>query len=98
MNKDKQIKKYNHISIIGNGEDWKAKKIKECCKISDFIIAADNGLSILDELNITPDLIVGDFDSVPKNILIKYKKIPVSLQGFFGAGEGDRTLVTSLEG
>jgi thiamine pyrophosphokinase len=76
MNKDKQIKKYNHISIIGNGEDWNPAKIKDYCKNSDFIIAADNGLSILEELSITPDLIVGDFDSVPKNILIKYKKIP----------------------
>jgi len=77
MNKDKQAKKYNHISIIGNGEDWNRKKVKDCCETSDFIIAADNGLSILDELNITPDLIVGDFDSVAKNILIKYNRIPV---------------------
>ena len=77
MNKDEQIKKYNHISIIGNGEDWNPTKIKEYCKNSDFIIAADNGLSILDQLNITPDLIIGDMDSVPEKVLGKYKNIPL---------------------
>ncbi|MCK5768321.1 MAG: thiamine diphosphokinase [Candidatus Atribacteria bacterium] len=77
MNKDEQIKKYNHISIIGNGEDWNPTKIKDYCKNSDFIIAADNGLSILDELNITPDLIIGDLDSVLENVLAKYKNIPL---------------------
>jgi thiamine pyrophosphokinase len=77
MNKDEQIKKYNHISIIGNGEDWNSAKIKDYCKNSDFIIAADNGLSILDQLNITPDLIIGDMDSVPEKVLGKYKNIPL---------------------
>ena len=75
MNKDEQIKKYNHISIIGNGEDWNSTKIKDYCKNSDFIIAADKGLSILDQLNITPDLIIGDMDSVPEKVLGKYKNI-----------------------
>ena len=77
MNKNNKSKKYNHISIIGNGEDWDEKKIKDYCKVSDFIIAADNGLSVLDELNITPNLIIGDLDSVPEKILVKYKKIPL---------------------
>ena len=75
MNKNEQSKKYDHISIIGNGEDWSSNKIKDYCKVSDFIIAADNGLSVLNELNITPDLIIGDLDSVPEKILVKYKKI-----------------------
>ncbi len=30
----------------------------------DFIIAADNGFAVLQKLNITPDLAVGDFDSL----------------------------------
>jgi len=77
MNKNNQSLKYNHISIIGNGEDWNEKKIKEYCKSSDFIIAADNGLSILDELSIIPDLIIGDLDSVSENILEKYNNIPL---------------------
>ena len=77
MNKNNQSVQYNHISIIGNGEGWNSTKIKEYCKNSDFIIAADNGLSILDKLNITPDLIIGDLDSVPVTVLAKYKNIPL---------------------
>lgn len=38
----------------------------------DYIIAVDRGLEILDKINIVPDYIVGDFDSINKDILLKY--------------------------
>ena len=41
---------------------------------NDIIVAADAGLRILDELDISPDLILGDFDSLEKEILEKYSK------------------------
>ncbi len=37
-----------------------------------MIIAADYGLTIADRLNIKPDWIVGDFDSVPEEVITKY--------------------------
>lgn len=40
----------------------------------DVIIAVDNGLKILNELNIKPNHIVGDFDTVNKEILKEYMK------------------------
>lgn len=40
----------------------------------DIIIAVDNGVKILNELNIKPNHIVGDFDTVNKEILDLYKK------------------------
>ncbi|MBQ2746763.1 MAG: thiamine diphosphokinase [Clostridia bacterium] len=46
----------------------------------DFIIAADNGFAVLQKLNITPNLVVGDFDSlgyepeVDKKIVLPVKK------------------------
>ena len=40
----------------------------------DIIIAVDNGAKILNELNIKPNHIVGDFDTVNKEILDLYKK------------------------
>jgi len=43
------------------------------------IIAADRGLSTVDQLKLVPDFILGDFDSVSLELLDKYKalKIPV---------------------
>ena len=38
------------------------------------IIASDKGLEILDECNIKPNYIIGDFDSLNKNVLCKYIK------------------------
>lgn len=42
------------------------------------IIAADKGLEILNKINVKPDFIIGDFDSVNKKILEKYKNIPIT--------------------
>ena len=42
------------------------------------IIAADKGLETLNKINIKPDYIIGDFDSVNKNILEQYKNIPIT--------------------
>ncbi len=42
------------------------------------IIAADKGLEILNKLNVKPDYIIGDFDSVNKKILERYKNIPIT--------------------
>lgn len=38
----------------------------------DKIIASDKGLEILDKLGITPNYIIGDFDSIDEKILDKY--------------------------
>jgi len=65
------------IVIVGNGEDWKKEKIIQFCRDSDYIIAADNGLSLLHRFNLKPDLIIGDLDSVSSSLLKEYKQIPV---------------------
>lgn len=39
-----------------------------------MIIAADHGLVMADKLNLPLDFIVGDFDSVPDEILLKYRE------------------------
>lgn len=44
----------------------------------DKIIAADKGLEILNKIGIKPDYIIGDFDSVNKEILEQYKNIPIT--------------------
>lgn len=44
----------------------------------DKIIAADKGLEILNKINIEPNYIIGDFDSINDDILEQYKNIPIT--------------------
>ena len=55
--------------IVTGGKTSKEfiKKIINNNKI-DKIIAADKGLEILDQIKVSPDYIIGDFDSINKNI------------------------------
>ena len=48
----------------------------------DIIIAVDKGLESLDKLNIIPNYIVGDFDSIDKNVLEKYKNSKSNIKKF----------------
>jgi thiamine pyrophosphokinase len=67
--------KHKTISIVGSGEDYSLEKISAYVKKSDFLIACDGGLDILDKIGAKPDLIMGDLDSVTLGILEKYKNI-----------------------
>ena len=53
----------------GNVEDNILNELKG--KV-DYIIASDKGLEALDKYNITPNYIIGDFDSIDKKVLDKY--------------------------
>lgn len=55
----------------GNVEEECFNQIYQSNKF-DYIIASDKGLEILDKYNIIPNYIIGDFDSIDKNILNKY--------------------------
>ena len=71
------IKSGQKIVIVGNGEDWQREKVLSYCQRADFIIAADNGLSLLHKLDIVPDLIMGDLDSVSTNLLEQFDRTPI---------------------
>ena len=53
----------NICHIVGAGSTENAVLIK---RPGDFVIAADAGLSHLESIGVTPDLTVGDFDSLGK--------------------------------
>lgn len=52
--------------IAGGAEIRFYERIRQCLKPDDYFIFCDSGLRHLPALQVTPDLIVGDFDSWPQ--------------------------------
>lgn len=65
--------------IIGNGNFESGDTFIETVKLSDLIVCADGGARHLYSLGIKPDVLVGDFDSIPRDILEEYKKSGVEI-------------------
>lgn len=63
------------ITLIISGGDIEEEFLKCFIKKQkiDNIIVADRGLEILNRINLTPNYIIGDFDSVDESILNEYK-------------------------
>jgi thiamine pyrophosphokinase len=66
-----------HALIIANGEPPQKKRLPELLRRSPFVICADGGANTAVKLNITPDAIVGDFDSIHAEALVKFRRVPV---------------------
>ena len=67
------------VLIIGAGNHLSTSKLVSYAKDSDYIICADGGYDHAKSSGITPDILVGDFDSVreePSDFLRKVK-LPV---------------------
>lgn len=76
-------KEANKILIITGGqvkEEFLRQLVREEC--FTMIIAADHGLIAVDQLGIPLDYIVGDFDSVPEEILMKYRRSSTPIETF----------------
>lgn len=72
----------NRRTVIVSGGELSEAFVLDILKSeeTEFIIAADHGLSFLYEHQILPDYIVGDFDSTPEEIVSYYRnqtKIPI---------------------
>lgn len=66
----------DHIALVANGEFHKSPNlIKRICTYK-YIIAVDGGVKHLFECGITPNLIVGDLDSSPTDILERMTSVP----------------------
>ena len=63
-----------NTAIVSGGKAPSENLLREYLKMVDFIIAADKGSECLYNYGITPDLLVGDFDSANKEILDKIKE------------------------
>ena len=55
------------ILIVANGAPLDPDKARQIASRADIIIAADGGARYCQEINLVPDFILGDFDSLPDN-------------------------------
>ncbi len=73
----------NKVLIITGGrtnDAFLAERLRQ--QTYSMIIAVDHGLEAADRLKITPDFIVGDFDSVSEAILRKYRESSTPMETF----------------
>jgi thiamine pyrophosphokinase len=68
--------------IIGSGNSIDKNIFKQEKVDADYIICADGGLEKADELNLLPDVIIGDFDSVNPDVLKKYMDMNIRTMKF----------------
>jgi len=59
-------------AILSNGDLADAEKLKQMLPKFDLVICCDGGIRHLKDLNLSPDIIVGDFDSVDSSLLQTY--------------------------
>ena len=59
------------LIVLGGGAPGRAL-LESCMRDADLVIAADSGLAAFDAAGLEPDLLVGDMDSVPADVLEKY--------------------------
>jgi thiamine pyrophosphokinase len=64
-------------ALIANGAIHNPSALASRIKHYQEIIAVDGGLYYLDLMGICPDLIVGDLDSIPQELLKKYSHVPI---------------------
>ena len=62
--------------ILAGGDITLTDALKHTCQSADLIIAADSGLRHAAVLGVSPDIILGDFDSVEASLLAHYPDTP----------------------
>lgn len=62
--------------ILAGSDVTVTEMLKDLCRDAELVIAADSGVRHAAPLGVTPDLIVGDFDSATEADLNRYPQVP----------------------
>lgn len=62
-----------HALIVLGGDAPETTLLRQCAGEADLVIAADRGLTAFDTAGIEPDLLIGDMDSVDRDLLSRYE-------------------------
>lgn len=65
--------------IVANGDLVQTEQIVSVIQNADHVIAADGGAVHLYHMGMVPDIIIGDLDSIPENILLFFKEKQVQI-------------------
>lgn len=68
--------------IISNGEISDLNLLKSVAMDVDFIICADGGTNHITKINVKPDLVVGDLDSISNDTLELIKRENIKIQRY----------------
>lgn len=63
--------------IIANGDPPKKQRLELLVKRAGIVICADGGANAALKMGVTPDVIVGDLDSIHAEALVKFRKVPI---------------------
>ena len=80
LNGHSEIK--SKIVIFANGEADNSDFFGQIAKDADFLICCDGGANFAARMNLVPDLIIGDFDSIDTCVKAEYKSKNVIFESF----------------
>ncbi|MGW8194097.1 MAG: thiamine diphosphokinase, partial [Desulforhopalus sp.] len=67
------------VVIIANGEIQQHGQLKPLLSRSDLLVAADGGANHCARLGITPDILLGDLDSIDPDILARFSTADIEI-------------------
>lgn len=67
---------FRSAALVANGAINDYPLIASLIQTYEYCVAVDGGLLHCQRMEVRPDLIIGDFDSVGKDLLIKYQEVP----------------------
>lgn len=70
------------VLIISGGQEPSKELLEEEINKSEFVICADSGANCLYKYNVTPDLLLGDFDSINQEVFEFFKKANCKVEKF----------------